>query len=440
MFSSVFFRGALILGLAGMSAAEAMTDCPGTLPANGLTLAVAVDSALCRNVTTRDAWTQIRIQEAGVRLAGSTYKPSATLGLSATDSSSDPGSSSKRIAADARLSYLLWDFGQRAAEQSQARALLAAATASRDAAVSNVSSATVAAYLGVLKASGQITAAKAAEDASSRSQEAAEARFRTGAGTPLDVLQAKAAYAQAVLARVKAENALATAKGALAHALAVSPLKLPELANVDIPVSASVQTESLVEPMIRDALAQRPEIRAAQSSLQASESALDILRSQNRPSVSLNGSLGAGHTSGQNQTTGSVGISLDIPLDINGSNSARLAQGEAQRDSRRIALDQARMDVEQDVWQSFHDAGSAAATVQAAADSADSSRKAATVALGRYQAGLGTLLDVLNAQSSQAAAEQQLIAARYDWLNARTRLALSLGKPFDGRAMTDTAP
>ena len=56
------------------------------------------------------------------------------------------------------------------------------------------------------------------------------------------------------------------------------------------------------------------------------------------------------------------------------------------------------------------------------------SDKAAKVAVGRYDAGVGTMLEVLNAQSQLANSHQQWVAARYDWLVARTQLAYALGE------------
>ena len=49
------------------------------------------------------------------------------------------------------------------------------------------------------------------------------------------------------------------------------------------------------------------------------------------------------------------------------------------------------------------------------------------VTLGRYKAGLGTILDVLNAQRALASARQQQIQALYKWHVARVSLAQAMG-------------
>jgi len=60
-------------------------------------------------------------------------------------------------------------------------------------------------------------------------------------------------------------------------------------------------------------------------------------------------------------------------------------------------------------------------------DLLDSATASEQVALGRYQEGVGLLLDLLNAQSALAAARAQEIAARADWLLAAARLTYSTG-------------
>ena len=49
------------------------------------------------------------------------------------------------------------------------------------------------------------------------------------------------------------------------------------------------------------------------------------------------------------------------------------------------------------------------------------------MALGRYKAGVGTVIDLLNAQSALADANAQRIAARYRWNAAKANLARAIG-------------
>jgi len=57
----------------------------------------------------------------------------------------------------------------------------------------------------------------------------------------------------------------------------------------------------------------------------------------------------------------------------------------------------------------------------------DSAEQSARVALGRYKAGVGSILDVLNAQSALASARQQRIQSTFNWNTSRATLAQSMG-------------
>ena len=66
-------------------------------------------------------------------------------------------------------------------------------------------------------------------------------------------------------------------------------------------------------------------------------------------------------------------------------------------------------------------------SITAATTFVSSAEESARVALGRYKAGVGNILDTLNAQSALATARQQKIQADLNWNIARASLAQSIG-------------
>ena len=64
---------------------------------------------------------------------------------------------------------------------------------------------------------------------------------------------------------------------------------------------------------------------------------------------------------------------------------------------------------------------------KAPADLVASAEQSERVALGRYKAGVGTILDVLSAQAALASARLQRIQAQLDWNVYRATLAQSVG-------------
>ena len=86
-----------------------------------------------------------------------------------------------------------------------------------------------------------------------------------------------------------------------------------------------------------------------------------------------------------------------------------------------------RQQVALDVWKAYQGLITAGQSLQTTADLLVSAEAAEKVALGRYKAGLGSILDVLNAQSALAAARQQRVQATFEWNVSRATLAQSMG-------------
>ncbi|HTN93559.1 MAG TPA: TolC family protein, partial [Gallionella sp.] len=100
---------------------------------------------------------------------------------------------------------------------------------------------------------------------------------------------------------------------------------------------------------------------------------------------------------------------------------------EAQVDVKNAQLDQLRLQVALDVWTAYQNLTTATQSLRTTADLLDSAEQSARVALGRYKAGVGSILDVLNAQSALASARQQRIQSIFNWNISRAALAQSMG-------------
>ncbi|NPT62392.1 TolC family protein [Paraburkholderia elongata] len=95
---------------------------------------------------------------------------------------------------------------------------------------------------------------------------------------------------------------------------------------------------------------------------------------------------------------------------------------------QQYRLDEARQQVGLDVWKSYQalqtgieNVGNAAALLQIAHRSFDAAKR-------RYAAGVGNMLELLNAQSSLSDANRQRIQVLTDWRAARLDLAAKMGR------------
>ena len=182
-----------------------------------------------------------------------------------------------------------------------------------------------------------------------------------------------------------------------------------------------------VGSLIRAALEQRPDLKAAAAQLRAVEASIEAARAQGRPSVSLNAGPNWQRIEDDRSRGNSVGLVLNVPIFTGFENSYRIRAAQAQREVRLAQNERLQNQVTLDVWQAYQRLQTAAEAVQTTRDLLASAEQSERVALGRYKAGVGTVLDVLNAQSALAAARMQRIQSELDWYVYRAVLAQAMG-------------
>lgn len=405
--------------------------CPeaGPVP-DPLQLADAVDLALCRNPLTRQSWARAKVQAAQVGIARSDFYPQvdAAVTLQRGEVRNVPGSGgSTDLDASIGFDYLLFDFGGRTANVERARQALVAANWTHNANLQAVLLAAVQAYYQLFAAQEAVVSTRAAEKASLTSLEAARARLKAGNATRADVLQAQTAHSQNQLTRTRAEGDAGVALGVLANALglpAEQPLRIappPDLA-------LQREGEQAVEALIAAARARRPELVAAEAQVRAARSAIDVARASTRPSLSAFGSIGATQSApGSDPRSGAIGLQLRIPLFTGYRNTYLVQQAREQLELELANREQLGNDVALDVWTAWQDLRTERAALDTSGDLVASAQENYSVALGRYRAGVGTVTDLLNAQSALADAELRRIQARYLWNVSKAALARAIG-------------
>lgn len=424
----------LWLGALPASSANEFVEAPcPALPATTLTLADVVQQALCRNPQTQEVWANARVQAAQVGVARAAYLPNLSATVSGSRGRSDSSGQMKgtqQAIGRGDVSWLLYDFGARGAALDNAKALLAASAATQASTVQAVFLAAVQAYYQVQASQSVLEAAQASEQAAETSFRAADARFKAGTNTRADQLQAQTAWSQATLTRIQAEGTLKIAQGALAtvmgldapQTLRLSPLTPP-------PTQQRLDTESAaIDSLIASARKARPDLLAAEAQVQAAQASVEQARANGRPTLNLTGSSAQTRSEGSASiNASSIGVSLVVPLFSGFSPTYKIRAAEAQVESKQASRDRIALQVAQDVWKARSDLETASQSLKTASSLLASARESEQMALGRYQAGVGTLVDLLTAQSAHANARQQRVKAQYDWYVARATLAQALG-------------
>ncbi len=401
---------------------------PGEQP---LTLPEAVDRALCRNPDTREAWAAARGRAAEFGAAHAAFLPalsaSATRSRSRTDSQ-DAVTRETVTTPAATLNYLLFDFGGRNAALEAARETLIAANFAHHAALLSVWLATVQGYYQLHGTRAALEATEAAELSALRTLDAAVLRYEVGAAALIDKLQARTAAAQARLARERAEGELRLARGTLANLLGLDAdfsLRMAEPAALE----PDPVIEQDIRRLIHEAKSNRPDLAEAEARLRAAGERVAIERSAGLPSLALSGSYSRRDSDLiATSRAGTIGLTLSVPLFSGFDTRYRVQAAEADVEVQRARLTRTSDRVALDVWRAWQTLATAGQAFGTSTEALASALQSEELALGRYQAGVGALLDVLNAQASLAAARVQQVQARYDWYIAKSALTQALGR------------
>ena len=398
-----------------------------------LTLGDIVDLALRNNPATRISWENARAAAAAYgsrkgayfptidgEITGTRLKTVATQGRAAVQQTTYGGSLT--------LTYLLLDFGGRSGNVEAAKQALIAADWTHNATIQSVVLQVEGAYFDYMATKALLAAQRTTVEEARTNLAAARERHRVGLGTIADELQAKTALSQAQLDAETTEGTLQTARGALAVSMGL-PANLPY--DISQPAGSpplSIVADS-VDTLIARALQSRPDLAAAEADSAQARADVSAARAARLPSLQLTGTGARTYLkslpNGGNSYTVSLGLSIPIFAGFSRAYNQMLAESQAQAAAAR--LDQVRQQVIFDVFSSYHTLLTATRRVSTADDLLASAQESEQVALARYRAGVGTVLDLLAAQSALASARAQQVQARWIWQTAMAQLAHDTG-------------
>ena len=417
-----------------------------------LSLPEILDLALRNNPSTRAAWFQARAAAADLGSKRSQYFPEIDLGGNLTRQKATTSFPPRvtyfltTYGPTATLSMLLLDFGGRSGNVEEARQALYSANWAHDAAIQNVVLLVEQAYYQYLDAKGLRDAAEASLKEAQTSYDAARGRHDAGVSTIADVLQAKTALSQAQLSLETIAGQIQTIRGALATALgfpasvANLPIDIGELPEQFDVGSANRAVDDLIEAAQKE----RPDLAAARADAAKAEAHVRTVRSRGLPALQASGTANrtyyAGAASGPFSTNYTGALLLSVPLFTGFRTSYDTREAKEQAEAARAQLETLRQQVILQVWTSYFELKTAGQKVLTSRDLLDSARQSQEVALGRYKNGVGSILDLLTAQSALASARAQDVQARSDWFLSIAQLAHDTGVLGSPAAAASAAP
>jgi outer membrane protein len=399
--------------------------------ARTLTLDDAVAAAVASRPSIRASREAAAAAEAAAREARGALLPQVgidgRLARTRVAPPSGPTSTTEPYSGSLSGDLLVWDFGQTANRWRSAKA--SAEAASDDARATEQGAVLEArvAYFGVLAA---VALDRVAADTLANAEKHladTQAMVQAGTRAPIDLAQLRTQVASARASFVRTKNAIRTARTRLDVAMGMPGQ--PDYRVVAPPVSALASEQAAAGDLFAEAVRARPELASLRATVDASSYASRAADRWFLPSLHVNAGTTGGGVYGADPTwTTTAGVTLRwTPFD--GLASKAAAEGaRARLEQTRAQLD----DRGQQVWRELDTALSDVASARAQLPAAEEGVAAATDLLGlaeaRYREGVGSSLELADAQLSLSNAQAQRIQTEYDLASARARLLSAVGQ------------
>jgi TolC family type I secretion outer membrane protein len=321
------------------------------------------------------------------------------------------------------LKYNVYDFGRRAARVEASKALRLAQVAAFQRTNQDVAFRVVTAYFNLITAQERLRASRQIVKTAQTTQEAAEAQLANGRSTLPDVLNARAAAAQALYDLQASIGAVDTARVVLRETIGVEPsdaILVEEPAGLPLPTEVAESIENLVNT----AMQQRPDLRAISEQLQAANAEVKLAKSEYLPTVHFGASVaqqslwptinipGPNPLGHANQTVWDVGLTARWTIFDGGlrRNAVHLADSK-----RRETQDEEREKedaIGREVWVAYVQFRTAVRQHEAAETLLTSASTSYDASLDAYKYGVKNLVDLVTAENQLAQARLALVQSR----------------------------
>lgn len=266
-----------------------------------------------------------------------------------------------------------------------------------------------------------------------------QTRNQSGLINEVDVTRARTE-----LANVEADLQTVTrTRAQTEHALAILCGQPPANFSVTA-VSASIPVPEIPAGLPSSLLERRPDIVEAEKNLQAASARIGVAKAAFFPTIKLTSTAGLasadlGTVFDWPSRVGSVGPSIHVPVFEGGRNRAELDAAKARYEQDMASYRSIILNAFREVEDSLSDLDTLASQSDAVDRALISSRDTASLANERYQQGLNSYLDVVDAQRTVLQAERQDTQLRGQRAVSTILLAKAIGGGWEKSTATKAA-
>lgn len=323
-----------------------------------------------------------------------------------------------RLGTGLLVNQLVTDFGRTGSLIASANLRAQAQDQITETTRADILIATVRAYFGVLRADAVLKVAQQTVSARQLVSDQITALFNSQLKSQLDVSFANVNLADAQLLLAQAQNDLKSAEAALAAAIGLPAQVSFSLSEETVPGALPDQ----VDPFIQQALQDRPELKDLRLEQSAAERFAKAEHALNYPTVGVAGAAGfvpARETAVPGRY-GAIGLNVNIPVFNGGLFRARQTEAELRAKAATERVNDLSNRITRDVRQAYLNARTAFERLGLTAQLLQQAQLALDLAQGRYDLGLGSIVELSQAQLNLTSAQIANTSAKYDYQAQRS--------------------
>jgi len=425
----------------------------------------AVDMALERNLTIKQAAFTEALDEANLQQSKNNRLPSLTSSVQssenfgrALDVTTYQYSSNKKILAinpSVNSQATIFQGGQLRNQIIQNKLLLDADKSNTAKIKNDLVLNVIIEYLQILTNQDLVTAAKQQIDIANQTLDRANINFKVGNQTLADLSQAKAGLSTAQLNLINAQNQLDLSILILKQYMEIGPATAIEVEKPDISKITDVKTEFDPESIVATAMNVNPDVKLAESQQAVYEQAIKVAKGSYYPTLSMFGSLNSNYSNSANQkviglTSGgqpiygpytfssklsdnfsqTFGLSLQIPIFNRFNARTNVRRAKINFESASVSTQIAKNNLTKTIYQAVLDARASANQYQSAQQTYQANKDAFNVIQQRYNVGLVNSLDYNTSLTNLNTSENSMIQARYQMVFRSKVIDYYLGNPI----------
>jgi outer membrane protein TolC len=281
-------------------------------------------------------------------------------------------------------------------------------------------------YLQVVSAVTRVTTVQAQVATAQATYQQAVDRHNAGVAPLIDVTRTQVELQTQQQRLTSVQNDLAKLKIAMGRLIGLPPGQEFTLSDM---VPFSPLTTITLEQALAGAYQHRADLKAAESQVRAAELTRKAAVAERYPSVSVGADYGViGANPANSHGTFNVTGAVRMPIFTGGRIAGDIEQADAGLSQRRSEYQDLRGRIDAEIRTTFLDLTSAASQVGVAESNRGLAQQTLTQARDRFAAGVADTLEVVQAQETVAAAEQDYISALYAHNVAKATLARALGQ------------